>query len=164
MLVTQAAVKHLGEGASVINISSSSTTRYPPGTVVYTGTKGAVEAITGVLAVELGARRIRVNTISPGWGETEGTADFLNADHRAAMLAETPLGRSGQPDDIGDVAVFLASNDSRWLTGERLSASGGMRSAARWKASARRRRSSRAAGGEYQRGSGRRTRSGRASG
>jgi 3-oxoacyl-[acyl-carrier protein] reductase len=127
LLVTRAAVKHLGEGASVINISSSSTTRYPPGTVVYTGTKGAVEAITGVLAVELGARRIRVNTISPGWVETEGTADFLNADHRAAMLAETPLGRSGQPDDIGAVAVFLASNDSRWLTGERLSASGGMR-------------------------------------
>jgi 3-oxoacyl-[acyl-carrier protein] reductase len=127
LLVTRAAVKHLGEGASVINISSSSTTRYPPGTVVYTGTKGAVEAITGVLAVELGARRIRVNTISPGWVETEGTSDFLNADHRTAMLAETPLGRSGQPDDIGAVAVFLASNDSRWLTGERLSASGGMR-------------------------------------
>jgi 3-oxoacyl-[acyl-carrier protein] reductase len=126
LLVTRAAVKHLGEGASVINISSSSTTRYPPGTVVYTGTKGAVEAITGVLAVELGARRIRVNAISPGWVETEGTADFLNADHRAAMLAETPLGRSGQPEDIGAVAVFLASNDSRWLTGERLSASGGM--------------------------------------
>ena len=127
LLVTQAAVKHLGEGASVINISSSSTTRYPPGTVVYTGTKGAVEAITGVLAVELGARRIRVNTISPGMVETEATADFLNADHKAAMLAETPLGRSGQPDDIGAVAVFLASNDSRWLTGERLIASGGMR-------------------------------------
>src|SRR6266404_7085487 len=108
LLVTQAAVKHLGEGAGVINISSASTTRYPPKTVVYTGTKGAVEAITGVLAVELGARRIRVNTISPGWVETEGTAHFLNADHRAAMLAETPLGRSGQPDDIGAVAVFLA--------------------------------------------------------
>jgi len=127
LLVTQAAVKHLGEGASVINISSASTTRYPPKTVVYTATKGAVEAITGVLAVELGARRIRVNTISPGMVETEGTADFLSSDHKAAMLAETPLGRSGQPDDIGAVAVFLASNDSRWLTGERLSASGGMR-------------------------------------
>ena len=95
--------------------------------MVYTGTKGAVEAITGVLAVELGARRIRVNTISPGMVETEGTADFLSSDHKAAMLAETPLGRSGQPDDIGAVAVFLASNDSRWLTGERLIASGGMR-------------------------------------
>ncbi len=127
LLVTQAAVKHLGEGASVINISSASTTRYPPKTVVYTATKGAVEAITGVLAVELGARRIRVNTISPGMVETEGTADFLSSDHKAAMLAETPLGRSGQPDDIGAVAVFLASNDSRWLTGERLIASGGMR-------------------------------------
>ena len=127
LLVTQEAVKHLGEGASVINISSASTTRYPPKTVVYTATKGAVEAITGVLAVELGARRIRVNTISPGMVETEGTADFLSSDHKAAMLAETPLGRSGQPDDIGAVAVFLASNDSRWLTGERLSASGGMR-------------------------------------
>ena len=127
LLVTQAAAKHLGEGASVINISSASSVVYPPETVVYTGTKGAVDAITGVLAVELGARRIRVNTISPGLVETEGTADFLSADFRAAMLAQTPLGRTGQPDDIGDIAVFLASDDSRWLTGERLVASGGLR-------------------------------------
>ena len=127
LLVTQAAAKHLGEGASVINIGSAVTTRYPPATVVYTGTKGAVDAITGVLAVELGTRRIRVNSINPGMVETEGMADFLTPVHRAAMLAETPLGRSGQPDDIGDIAVFLASDDSRWLTGERLIASGGMR-------------------------------------
>jgi 3-oxoacyl-[acyl-carrier protein] reductase len=127
LLITQAAAKHLGEGASVINIGSASTLRYPPATAVYTGTKGALDAITGVLAVELGARRIRVNVIHPGWVETEGTADFLSPEERAAMLAETPLGRSGQPGDIADIAVFLASDDSRWLTGERLIASGGMR-------------------------------------
>jgi 3-oxoacyl-[acyl-carrier protein] reductase len=129
LLATQAAARHLGEGASVINIGSGVTTVLPPDSAVYTATKGAVDAITGVLAVELGARRIRVNSINPGMVETEGTHSqgFLGSDFAAALVAQTPLGRIGQPDDIADVAVFLASDDSRWLTGEKLTAGGGLR-------------------------------------
>jgi 3-oxoacyl-[acyl-carrier protein] reductase len=127
LLATQAATKHLGEGASVINIGSLATALRQPGLTIYTGTKGAVHAITGVLAVELGPRRIRVNAINPGLVETEGTANFLTPEVKAALHARTPLGRSGQPADIGDIAVFLASDDSRWITGERLIAGGGMR-------------------------------------
>ena len=129
LLATKAASPHLGEGASVINISSVVSTLYPPGSAVYTGTKGAVDAITGVLANELGARRIRVNAINPGIVETEGThaAGFIGSDFEAGAVAQTPLGRTGQPDDIARVAVFLASDDSRWLTGEKIIASGGLR-------------------------------------
>jgi 3-oxoacyl-[acyl-carrier protein] reductase len=129
LLVTQAAARHLGEGASVINIGSGVTSLYPPESAVYTGTKAAVDAITGVLAVELGARKIRVNSINPGIVETEGThaAGFIGSDFQAAFVAQTPLGRAGQPDDIADIAVFLASDDARWLTGEHLVAGGGLR-------------------------------------
>jgi len=129
LLATQAAAKHLGEGASIINVSSAVTSITPPNSAVYTGTKGAVDAITGVLAKELGPRRIRVNSINPGMVETEGTigAGFIGSDFEKAMIAQAPLGRTGQPGDIADVAVFLASNDSRWLTGEKLVASGGIR-------------------------------------
>jgi 3-oxoacyl-[acyl-carrier protein] reductase len=129
LLATKAAVKHLGEGASIINISSAVTRITPPGSAVYTATKGAVDAITGVLARELGPRKIRVNAISPGIVETEGTvsAGFIGSDFEKAAIAQVPLGRSGQPDDIASIAVFLASADSGWLTGERLIASGGMR-------------------------------------
>ncbi|WP_304219622.1 glucose 1-dehydrogenase [Phenylobacterium aquaticum] len=128
LLTTQAAVKHLGEGASIINIGSAVTTLTPPDSTIYTGTKGAVDAITGVLAMELGPKRIRVNTISPGIVETEGShaAGFMGSPFEADAVAQTPLGRVGQPDDIADVAVFLASDASRWLSGERLSASGGL--------------------------------------
>ena len=128
LLTTQAAVKHFGEGGSVINIGSSVTSILPPDSAVYTGTKGAVDAITGVLAAELGPRKIRVNTINPGIVETEGThaQGFIGSDFEAAFVAQTPLGRVGQPDDIADIAVFLASDDSRWLTGEKLVASGGL--------------------------------------
>ncbi|WP_304192350.1 glucose 1-dehydrogenase [Phenylobacterium aquaticum] len=128
LLTTQAAVKHLGEGASIINIGSAVTTLNPPDSTIYTGTKGAVDAITGVLAMELGPKRIRVNTISPGIVETEGShaAGFMGSPFEADAVAQTPLGRVGQPDDIADVAVFLASDASRWLSGERLSASGGL--------------------------------------
>jgi 3-oxoacyl-[acyl-carrier protein] reductase len=96
---------------------------------VYSGTKGAVDAITGVLAKELGPKKIRVNTINPGMVETEGThsAGFIGSDFEKAMIAQSPLGRIGQPDDIAEIAVFLASNDSRWLTGEQLLATGGIR-------------------------------------
>ncbi len=129
LLTTQAAAKHLGEGGSVINISSGVTTIFPPHSAIYTGTKGAVDAITGVLAKELGARKIRVNAINPGIVETEGThtAGFIGSDFESAFVAQTPLGRVGKPKDIADIAVFLASDDSAWLTGEHLLASGGLR-------------------------------------
>ncbi len=129
LLITQAAAKHFGEGASIVNIGSAVTSLTPPYSAVYTGTKGAVDAITGVLARELGPRKIRVNTISPGIVETEGarSGGFVGSDFENALVAQTPLGRTGQPSDIASVAVFLASNDSAWLTGERLITSGGLR-------------------------------------
>jgi len=127
--VTQAAAKHLGEGASVINVSSVVTDVHTPNSAVYTGSKGAVDAITGVLANELGPRKIRVNAINPGIVETEGThtAGVAGSDFEKGFVAQTPLGRVGQPDDIAKVAVFLASDDSAWVTGERLVVSGGLR-------------------------------------
>ena len=129
LLTTQAAAKHLGEGASVINISSAVTSLFPAESAVYTGTKGAVDAITGVLANELGPRKIRVNAINPGVVETEGThaAGFVGSEFFDAIIGQTPLGRVGYPDDIAAIAVFLASDDARWLTGEKLTASGGLR-------------------------------------
>jgi 3-oxoacyl-[acyl-carrier protein] reductase len=129
LLVTQAAAKHLREGGSVINIGSGVTRLTPATSAVYTGTKGAVDAITGVLARELGPRKIRVNSINPGIVETEGTVSggFIGSEMEKAFVAQTPLGRSGQPRDIATIATFLASDDSAWLTGELLLASGGMR-------------------------------------
>ena len=129
LLTTKAAVEHLGEGGSVINISSAVTSLLPPQSAVYTGTKGAVDAITGVLAAELGPRKIRVNAINPGIVETEGThaAGFIGSEFESNAVVQTPLGRTGQPDDIATVAVFLASDDARWLTGEKVTASGGLR-------------------------------------
>jgi 3-oxoacyl-[acyl-carrier protein] reductase len=129
LLTTQAAVKHLGEGASIINIGSVVSSRTPPNSAVYTGTKGAVDAITGVLANELGPKKIRVNSINPGMVETEGshTAGFIGSDFEAGVVAQTPLGRVGQVDDIASVATFLASNDSQWITGELVRAGGGLR-------------------------------------
>jgi 3-oxoacyl-[acyl-carrier protein] reductase len=129
LLVTQAAVKHLGEGASIINIGSVVSRITPPGSAVYSGTKGAIDSITGVLANELGARKIRVNSINPGMVETEGThaAGFIGSDFEKEGVASTPLGRIGQPNDIASVAVFLASDDAGWLTGQTILASGGKR-------------------------------------
>jgi 3-oxoacyl-[acyl-carrier protein] reductase len=129
LLMTQAAAKHLGEGASVINISSRITSLTPAATAIYSGTKGAVDAITGVLANEFAPRKIRVNAINPGYTETEGThsGGIAGSDMEKNLVAMTPLGRAGQPEDIADIATFLASDDARWLTGERLAASGGMR-------------------------------------
>jgi 3-oxoacyl-[acyl-carrier protein] reductase len=129
LLASQAAVKHLGSGGSIINISSAVTSVLPPESAVYTGTKGAVDAITGVLAGELGARKIRVNAINPGVVETEGshTAGIIGSEFESMLVSQTPLGRTGQPDDIAAVAVFLASDDARWMTGEKLTVSGGLR-------------------------------------
>jgi 3-oxoacyl-[acyl-carrier protein] reductase len=129
LLTTQTAAKQFGEGASVINIGSAVSSITPPNSAVYTASKGAVDAITGVLAKELGAKKIRVNSINPGIVQTEGTqsAGFIGSDFEKALVSQTPLGRAGQPDDIGAVAVFLASDDSRWLTGGQIIASGGLR-------------------------------------
>ena len=129
LLVTQAAARHLPEGGSVINVGSAVSRITPPNSAVYTATKGAVDAITGVLSRELGPRKIRVNSINPGIVETEGThsAGFIGSDFEKAIVAQAPFGRSGQPEEIADIAVFLASKESRWLTGETLIASGGMR-------------------------------------
>jgi 3-oxoacyl-[acyl-carrier protein] reductase len=129
ILATKEAVKHFGpNGGSVINISSTASAGEPTA-AIYSGTKGAVDAITRGLAAELGPRKIRVNAIAPGGVETEGThsAGIVGSDFEKTMIAGTPLGRFGQPDDIARIAVFLASDDSAWLTGERLTASGGYR-------------------------------------
>jgi 3-oxoacyl-[acyl-carrier protein] reductase len=129
LLITQAALKHMGEGSSIINISSNATSINPPGSAIYTATKGALEGITSVLANELGPLKIRVNAILPGMVDTEGNRanGFMGSDIERYAVSQTPLGRVGQPEDIADVAVFLASDDARWLTGERLMASGGSR-------------------------------------
>ncbi|HEY2606405.1 glucose 1-dehydrogenase [Paraburkholderia sp. RL18-103-BIB-C] len=129
LLTTQAAAKHLGEGGSIVNVSSVVSRITPPGSSVYTATKSAVDGITGVLAKELGPRKIRVNSVNPGMVATEGThsAGIIGSDFETWAVSTTPLGRIGQPEDIADVVVFLASDDSRWMTGESLIASGGSR-------------------------------------
>ncbi|HZC36008.1 MAG TPA: glucose 1-dehydrogenase [Chthoniobacterales bacterium] len=129
ILTTQAAVKYLGEGASIINIGSAASRVTPPNSVVYTGTKGAVDAITGVLARELGPRKIRVNSINPGPVRTEGTdsAGLTESDFVQSFVRQTPLGRIGQVGDIASIAVFLASDESAWLTGEVILGTGGLR-------------------------------------
>ena len=130
ILATQEAAKQFGDkGGSVINIGSVASRLTPPASVVYSATKAAVDAVTGVLANELGPKKIRVNSINPGGVETEGfhAQGLAGSEFEKQMIAKTPLGRTGQPADIGPIAVFLASDDSGWLTGETLLASGGMR-------------------------------------
>lgn len=129
LLVTQAAVPHLKAGASIINIGSVVSRLTPPASSIYTGTKGAVDAITGSLARELGPRGIRVNTINPGMVDTEGAqaGGFIGSEFEKQTIPQVPLGRTGLPSDIAPIAVFLASADSGWLTGEQLLASGGFR-------------------------------------
>jgi 3-oxoacyl-[acyl-carrier protein] reductase len=130
ILATQEAAKLFGsDGGSVINIGSAVSTVTPPASAVYTATKAAVDAVTHVLAKELGPKKIRVNSINPGLVETEGTHSqgFIGSDFQKQLESQTPLGGIGQPDDITPIAVFLASQDSRWLTGETLLASGGLR-------------------------------------
>ena len=130
LLASKEAVKYFGpDGGSIINIGSVVSSMTPPNTSIYTATKGAVDAITQVLAKELGAKKIRVNSINPGGVETEGThaAGVIGSDFEKNLVAQTPLGRIGQPQDIARVAGFLASDDSAWLTGELLKAGGGLR-------------------------------------
>lgn len=129
LLATRAAARHLGEGGSIINISSVVTDVNMPTSAVYTGTKAALNGISGVLANELAPRKIRVNTVSPGYVVTEGThtAGIAGSEMEAGLVAQTPLGRAGQPDDIARVVAFLASDDARWVTGEIINASGGVR-------------------------------------
>jgi len=117
------------EGGSVINISSIVSHMGIPGSAIYAGTKGALDTITLVLASELGPRKIRVNAINPGMVESEGThtAGFIGSDFQKDVEAKAPLGRIGQPEDVAKVAVFLASDESSWLTGERISACGDRR-------------------------------------
>lgn len=128
LLTTQEAVKYFSpNGGSVINLSSIVSTLAPPGGSVYSATKGAVDTLTKSLSQELGARKIRVNAINPGMIETEGThtAGFIGSDFHKNAIAQTPLGRIGQPEDIARVAVFLASDDSGWVTGQTLHTAGG---------------------------------------
>jgi 3-oxoacyl-[acyl-carrier protein] reductase len=129
LLVTQAAVKHMDSGGSIINIGSGVSRITPPNSAVYTATKGAVDAITGVLSKELGARKIRVNSVNPGIVETEGThaAGITGSDFEKGLVSQTPLGRAGQPADIASVVAFLASDNSAWISGETIIASGGLR-------------------------------------
>ena len=130
LLATQEGVRHFNpDGGSVINISSAVTSLTPPNTSVYTATKGAVDAITRTLAKELGPRKIRVNAINPGMIETEGvvSAGFNEGEFRKSVEAQTPLGRIGQPNDIAPAAVFLASSDAKYITGETLRIAGGLR-------------------------------------
>jgi 3-oxoacyl-[acyl-carrier protein] reductase len=129
ILSTREAIKYFGpDGGSVINISSVASTLTPPQSVVYSATKSALDGVTRVLAKELGSRNIRVNSINPGGVETEGThsSGIVGSDFANQMIARTPLGRFGQPEDIAPIAVFLASPESSWLTGEIITASGGL--------------------------------------
>lgn len=130
ILTTQEAVGHFGEkGGSVINISSIVSSNPMPTSVVYSASKSAVDSITQTLAKELGSKNIRVNSINPGFTQTEGTRSIglVGSEMEKNVISTTPFGRSGQPEDIGKVAVFLASDDAGWITGENIRVSGGLR-------------------------------------
>ncbi|MBA3958533.1 MAG: glucose 1-dehydrogenase [Parachlamydiaceae bacterium] len=130
ILSSQEAAKQFGDkGGSIINISSIASTAGLENSSVYSGTKGAVDSITKVLGKELAARKIRVNSINPGFVETEGvhSGGFFDGDFRKNTEAQIPLGRIGQPQDIAPAVVFLASDDSSWITGESFIISGGLR-------------------------------------
>jgi 3-oxoacyl-[acyl-carrier protein] reductase len=128
LLTTKGALPYFPpEGGSVVNISSIVSTLAPAAASVYSSTKGAVDTITKSLAKELGPRKIRVNAINPGYVVTEGTesAGIVGSDFEKQAVAQTPLGRAGQPDDIAPPVAFLASDDARWITGETIYVSGG---------------------------------------
>jgi 3-oxoacyl-[acyl-carrier protein] reductase len=128
ILLIQESLKHFSDvGGNVINVSSVVNDNPPPNSVVYAATKGALDTITKVLSKEFGARNIRVNTIAPGGTDTEGARRIgaIGSDFETRTIAKTSLGRIGQPEDIARVAVFLASDESAWITGEKLAVSGG---------------------------------------
>jgi 3-oxoacyl-[acyl-carrier protein] reductase len=129
ILATREAAKYLGEGGSVINVGSLASTQAAPNSVVYSATKGALDVVTRVLAKELGPRKIRVNSVNPGPVDTEGfhSGGLSGSEFEKGAIAQTPLGRVGRPEDIAPIAVFLASDESGWLTGETLLAAGGWR-------------------------------------
>jgi 3-oxoacyl-[acyl-carrier protein] reductase len=129
ILATQEAVKAFdGSGGSVINLSTISSTNPSPNTLLYSASKSAIDTITRELAIELAGKKIRVNAIAPGMTETEGfAAAGLSAESAKALGFSLPMGRLGQPEDIARVALFLASDQSGWVTGERISVSGGQR-------------------------------------
>jgi 3-oxoacyl-[acyl-carrier protein] reductase len=127
--IREAAKRFGPEGGAILNVSSVAGRGVYPTTSVYSATKAAVDHLTRILAAELGPKKIRVNAVNPGGVETEGThaAGVMGSDFEKQMIASTPLGRLGQPDDIADVSVFLVSDAARWVTGETLAASGGQR-------------------------------------
>jgi len=129
LLVSAAAAPHLSHGSSIINISSFVTRVFIAESAIYSGAKGAIDAITGVLSLELGPRGIRVNAVNPGLIETEGShsAGAIGSDFQTWNEEQTPLGRIGQVEDIAPIVSFLASDEARWITGEIILASGGMR-------------------------------------
>jgi 3-oxoacyl-[acyl-carrier protein] reductase len=128
LFASQEAAKRFGEeGGRIINITSGAAQACPPGTSVYSATKAAVEAMTKSHAAELGPRSITVNAVAPGFTETDMLAAVFPADARESMIARTPLGRIGTPEDIADVVAFLASDDARWITGQVLGVNGGLR-------------------------------------
>jgi len=130
LLATQEGLKHFNaDGGSIINIGSFASSLTPPTAVVLNASKGAVDAITRTLAKELGPRKIRVNSINPGMVVTEGVlaGGFLESDFQKMLESQTPLGRIGRPDDIAPAALFFASDDSKWITGETLLIAGGLR-------------------------------------
>ncbi len=130
LLASREALKYIGkEGGSIINISSVAARSAPPSTSVYSATKAAVDAITRSLSQELGQRKIRVNSVNPGMIETEGlhATGIAGSDFQKQLVSQTPLGRIGQPQDIAPAVVYLASDDSRWVTGETFYISGGVR-------------------------------------
>jgi 3-oxoacyl-[acyl-carrier protein] reductase len=129
IFTTAEALKHFPEtGGSIINISSVVAVSPGPGTAIYSSTKGALDTLTKTLALELAPKNIRVNTVSPGLTETEGahSAGVIGSEFANSIVATTPLGRAGQPEDIAGIVTFLASEDAAWITGQRVNASGGL--------------------------------------
>ncbi|WP_295711522.1 glucose 1-dehydrogenase [Mucilaginibacter sp.] len=127
LLAAKAAVKQMDHGGSIINISSILSTDPYLASSVYSATKGAVDTLTVALARELGPRKIRVNSILPGHTNTPATAGNFEGEFGEKLISGTPLGRFGEPEDIAPLAVFLASEDAHWVTGESIRASGGVR-------------------------------------
>jgi 3-oxoacyl-[acyl-carrier protein] reductase len=130
ILTIQASLKLFGdEGGNIINISSGASKSPLPAASLYSATKAALDAITISLSKELGAKNVRINSILPGATETEGAASAgvtAGSEYEKMFIANTPLGRRGQPEDIAKAVIFLASDDAAWITGEQISVSGGM--------------------------------------